>query len=59
MSKESIIKLFFGNNNQVRFKRLVILVLIIIFGYVLSSNIRYTKKNGFEWVPSISIEVKK
>lgn len=38
-----------------RFKELLSLIVVILLAYILSSNIQYTSKDGFQWIPSIKI----
>jgi hypothetical protein len=40
---------------------IVLLASIFIGGYVVASNIKYSKTSGLEWIPSIStkVEIKK
>ena len=61
MSKESIIKMFFGNNNKTRFKRLLTLLCVIGLFLMLFYCLKYSKKTGVEWMPAgkVNVEVKR
>ena len=42
-----------------RMKEILSVIVLLLIGYILVANISYTKKDGFSWSPSVSIEVKK
>ena len=42
-----------------RLKEILAIIIIILVGYMLVANISYSKKDGFCWRPSVTIEVKK
>ena len=40
-----------------RFLQVTILVSVLVGAYIVAGNIKYTHKDGFEWMPSISTKV--
>lgn len=63
MTKKTVryINMFFGNNNETRFKRIMILLITVGIFLFLFFNISYSKKNGLEWSPAgkVNVELKK
>ena len=41
-----------------RMKEILSVIVLLLIGYILVANISYSKKDGFSWSPSVSIEVK-
>lgn len=41
-----------------RAKEILAVIILLLIGYILVSNISYDKKHGWQWRPSITIEVK-
>ena len=52
-----LINMFFGTNNDTRFKRLIILLFSIAAIIILTLNISYDKKNGFQWRPAADVDI--
>jgi hypothetical protein len=52
---------FLGYIFRYRMKEFLSLLIILMLGYILASNISYSKKEGLQWIPSvkINVEVKK
>lgn len=50
---------FFAYIFRYRMKEFLMLLSLMLFGYIMASNISYSKKDGFQWVPSVKIEVVK
>ena len=42
-----------------RLKEILAVLVILLIGYILVANISYSKKDGFCWTPSVSVEIKK
>lgn len=42
-----------------RLKELLSLVVLLLLGYILVANVSYSKKDGFCWKPSVSVEIKR
>lgn len=42
-----------------RSKELLALLALVLMGVILSMNISYSKKDGFQWRPAAKVEVKK
>lgn len=42
-----------------RSKELLALLALVLLGVILSMNISYSKKDGFQWRPAAKVEVKK
>lgn len=42
-----------------RLKEILAVITILLIGYILVANISYSKKDGFSWQPSVSVEIKK
>jgi len=59
--KEKSIIALLGFALRYRMKELLILIVVLLAGYILAANIRYSAEKGFEWIPSVktNIEIKK
>ncbi len=56
---KAIIDMFFGKNPKKRFKRLIILTVVIAIVIMLVQNLSYNKKEGLSWKPAATINVSK
>ncbi len=42
-----------------RTKEILAIIVVILLGVIVTMNISYSKKDGFQWRPAAKIEVKK
>ena len=42
-------------------KELLFIIIVLLLGYVLAANLKYSKDGGWEWIPYIktNVEIKK
>jgi len=52
-----LINMFFGTAPKTRYRRLIMLILLIGVIVILWLNISYTVDRGFEWRPAASIVI--
>lgn len=39
-----------------RLKEILAIIIILLLGWILITNVTYTKKDGFQWKPSIKVQ---